>query len=113
MDNRIDRLAMAHEVIQRLGARRAVEASLPIKPPTPSKWGFDGVDKITRNARNFRARIRFCDALSGGDVRVTLGSFPTAETAGRAYAMAHVRLWGSVSRYCGEITTEELLLLVR
>jgi hypothetical protein len=111
--DRIERLQIAGAIIRKLGAKRAAEASQPCKPPIPSKWGFDGVDKVTPNARGFRARIRFCDALSGEDTRITLASnYPTAEVAGMAYAMAHTRVWGAASRYSGEITTEELRLMV-
>jgi hypothetical protein len=102
------RADIANRVIRKLGNRRASEAKRT--PPvgvltngqnTPNPTGFDGVDCV---GRKFRARIRFCDALSGADVRMTLGSYASAEEAGYAYCEAHTRLWGSASRY----TPEEL-----
>jgi hypothetical protein len=100
------RNAIAQHVIRKLGNRRAVEAKRTPPPGvltngqnTPNPTGFDGVDPI---GRKFRARIRFCDALSGADCRVTIGTFGSAEEAGYAYCTAHVRLWGSASRYTPE-----------
>jgi hypothetical protein len=102
------RYAIANKVIRKLGTRRAREAKRTPKNGVLTNGancvnptGFDGVDPI---GRKFRARVRFCDALSGADVRVTLGTYETAEEAGYAYCEAHVRLWGSASRY----TPEEL-----
>jgi len=92
----LEREQIASKVLAKLGNRRATEASRPCQPPTPNPNGFDGVDKM---GRRFRARIRFCDALSGDDTRVTLGTFGNAEQAGFAYATAHIRLWGNHSRY--------------
>jgi hypothetical protein len=97
---------ITNRVIRKLGTRRAAEAKRT--PPegvltngqnTPNPTGFDGVDCV---GRKYRARIRFCDALSGADVRVTLGTYGSAEEAGYAYCEAHIRLWGVASRYAPE-----------
>jgi len=97
---------IALRVIAKLGNRRAREAKrtpdqgvLTNGATTINPTGFDGVDAI---GRKFRARVRFCDALSGADVRVTLGTYGSAEEAGYAYCEAHIRLWGSASRYTPE-----------
>lgn len=97
---------ITNRVIRKLGTRRAMEAKRT--PPEGvltngatciNPTGFDGVDKM---GRKFRSRIRFCDALSGADVRVTLGTFGSAEEAGFAYCEAHIHLWGVASRYAPE-----------
>lgn len=99
------RAEILNKVIAKVGAKRALEAKttkegvLTIGQNIPNPYGFDGVDKPDKRSRKFRARIRFTDALSGQDVRLTLGSFDSAEEAGYAYAMAHIKLWGSASRY--------------
>jgi len=108
---KLERLQVAATIIRKLTGKRAAEGSRACQPPIPNPWGFDGVDKVTPNATKYRARIRVCDALSGCDSRVTLGSFPDAHSAGQAYAMAHVALWGSLSRYCADMSDEELSLL--
>jgi len=100
MISKLERFTIANAVIAKLGHRRAREASMPLRPPVPNPTGFDGVDKL---GGRYRARIRFCDALSGKDVRLTLGMFDTAERAGYAYAAAHVKLWGAASRYTREL----------
>jgi hypothetical protein len=105
-----ERYLIASAVITKLGARRALEATRPIYPPIPNPNGFDGVDKLPSG--NYRARIRFCNALDGNDTRVTLGSYKTPDKAGLAYALAHIRLWGSVSRYSQDIPETDLLALI-
>jgi hypothetical protein len=104
----LEKMTIANKVIRKLGARRAREAKrtpdqgvLTNGQNTVNPTGFDGVDQI---GRKYRSRIRFCDALSGADVRVTLGTYGSAEEAGYAYCTAHIRLWGLASRY----TPEEL-----
>jgi hypothetical protein len=104
----IEKTRIANKVIRKLGARRAREAKrtpeqgvLTNGQNTANPTGFDGVDAI---GRKYRARVRFCDALSGADVRITLGTYDSAEEAGYAYCQAHIQLWGSASRY----TPEEL-----
>ncbi len=91
---------VAQNVIARLGIRRAKDGNRPTKPPIPNKTGFDGVDF---SGGKYRARIRFCDALSGKDTRITLGRFSNPETAGYAYRVAHIHLWGSLSYFLGEV----------
>lgn len=100
------RAEIANRVIRKLGTRRAREAKRTPPPGvltngqnTPNPTGFDGVDCI---GKKYRARIRFCDALSGNDCRVTIGTFDSAEKAGYAYCEAHTLLWGSASRYTPE-----------
>ncbi len=111
---REQRLQIANEVIRRLGARRAKEAMGVCKPPIPSPYGFDGVDKVRKSSKGFRARIRYCDALAGRSTLVCLGTnHPTTHEAGLAYMMAHILLWGGVSRYAQDISTEELEVLIR
>jgi hypothetical protein len=106
-----ERLSIANSAIRKLGARRAREATRPIYPVFPNPTGFDGVDELPNG--KYRARIRFCDALSGSDVRITLTSKAgTAEEAGYAYCMAHIHLWGGVSRYNQDIPTSELDSLI-
>jgi hypothetical protein len=114
MISKTERYAIANAAIAKLGARRALEASRPVYPPTPNPTGFDGVDKLpTRRYDRYRARIRFCNALDGCDTRITLGTkFDSAEKAGYAYAAAHVKLWGSVSRYTRDISPEELQAMI-
>jgi hypothetical protein len=98
----IERTCILNAVIAKLGDRRAREAKriadgvLTNGATIPNPTGFDGVDIV---GRRFRARIRYCDALTGADTRVTLGMHDTAEKAGYAYCLAHIRLWGSASRY--------------
>jgi hypothetical protein len=108
--DRITQERIARQVIDRLGLRRAREAATYHAPPTPNPTGFEGVDEVRAGA--WRARIRFSDALSGEDTRVTLGTFPEAQEAGAAYALAHVRLWGSASRYSGLLCPEVLSFLL-
>lgn len=100
---------IAQNVINKLGLRRAREAGKFHKSPKPSKTGFEGVDIVNNR---YRARIRFCDALSGQDVRITLGYFNTAEDAGYAYATAHISLYGAASRYSGALGSEVLDFLL-
>jgi len=94
---------IAVDVVKRMGAARAKDGTHPVVPPNPNTTGFEGVD---RPGRKYRARIAYCDALSGGFVRVTLGSFETAEDAGYAYKVAHVALWGALSYFVGAVTVE-------
>ena len=105
MMTELDRAVVLNKVIEKVGARRAVESAkseLCLGQSTPNPWGFDGVDKADKRSRKFRARIRYCDALNGRDVRLTLGSFDSAEAAGYAYCVAHTQLYGAGSRYAGD-----------
>ncbi|MFA5344811.1 MAG: hypothetical protein WC315_00855 [Candidatus Omnitrophota bacterium] len=113
MLTKTERYAIANAAIAKLGARRAMEASRPVYPPIPNPTGFDGVDLLPGRYPRYRARIRFCDALSGQDTRITLGTrFDSAEQAGYAYAAAHVKLWGAVSRYTRDISPDELQAMI-
>lgn len=98
---------IAVEVVKRLGTARAKDGTHPTVPPIPNKTGFEGVD-LPAGSRKYRARIRFCDSLSGNDCRVTLGRFDCAEDAGHAYKMAHIMLWGELSYFVGTVTVETL-----
>ena len=107
-NNKLSREKIAQKAIERLGVARAREASEPMSPPEPNKVGFPGVDALKRGkppvlTGKFRARIRFTDALSGADTRITLGTFDCAEDAGFAYRAAHIHLWGSLSYFLGEV----------
>lgn len=103
----LDRATIAREVIAKLGTRRALDGTRPVPTPTENPTGFEGVDAIGKRGK-YRARIRYCDALTGGDVRVTLGcSFRSAEEAGFAYATAHIQLWGALSYFVGELTGDD------
>ena len=93
----LEKAEILNKVIAKLGNARATEASQPAHPPVANPTGFDGVDELPSG--KYRARIRFCNALNGSDVRPTLGSYQSAEQAGYAYALAHLRLWGDASRF--------------
>ena len=105
MINKTKRAQILNDVLRKLGARRAAEAKrtpdqgvLTNGANCVNPTGLDGVDRLPSG--NYRARIRFCDALTGCDTRVTLGSkFGCAEEAGYAFCEAHILLWGSASRY--------------
>jgi len=90
----LDRAKVLNEVIARLGHARAAEASETHVTPEPNKWGCVGVDYT---GGKYRARIRYCDALNGQDVRVTLIRTNDLAEADYAYRAAHVLLWGSAS----------------
>jgi len=117
MLTRIEQENISTAVVERLGLRRAREASLYHNPPIENPTGWEGVDQLpTRQDRpsRYRARIRFCDALSGADTRVTLGTkYENAEKAGYAYGVAHIRLYGAVSRYSGAVSTDTLAFLIQ
>ena len=119
MTAEVIRAKVLNEVIGRLGADRAVEANRKVGPiasnpsglgPKDNPTGFEGVDEIpSRIGRRFRARIRYCSALQGRDVRITLTSRAgDAEEAGFYFAAAHVRLWGSASRFAPDFSAGEL-----
>lgn len=91
---KLDRAIILNEVIAKIGLRRALEAAEPNVTPEPNKWGVVGVDYT---GGKFRARIRFCDASTGQDVRITLMRTDSLEDADYAYRAAHVALWGSAS----------------
>ena len=92
---------MLNNVLTRLGSARALEASATHETPEPNKMGYadDGKPIVGVDAffGRYRARIRYCAALSGDDVRVTLIIADCLEDAVWAYRYAHVALWGSAS----------------
>lgn len=94
MTNALDRAKILNEVLGKLGTVRALEAAETHVTPEPNKYGVVGVDFT---GGKFRARIRFCDALTGQDTRFTLLRTDSLEEADYAYRAAHVALWGSAS----------------
>ena len=94
MTNALDRAVILNEVIERLGPRRAQEAAETHVTPEPNKHGCVGVDFT---GGKYRARIRFCDALTGQDTRITLIRTDNVADADYAYRAAHVLLWGAAS----------------
>ena len=99
------KLQIAIDVVTRLGAARAKDGTHLHPPVYANKTGYHGVDYVNGK---FRSRIRFSDALSGRDVRLTLGRFENVEDAGYAYAAAHVALWGGLSYFAGDVTCEDI-----
>lgn len=95
------RAKVLNEVLGRLGTARALEAAEAAKTPEPNKFGFSADGKpvigVDFTGGKYRARIRYCDALSGRDVRVTLLRTSCLGEAVWAYRYAHVALWGSAS----------------
>ena len=107
MPNTLDRAVVLNKVLERLGSARALEAAETHVTPEPNKFGCVGVD-YTGN--KFRARIRYCDALSGEDVRITLIRTDSLEEADWAYRYAHVVLWGSASWASSDDIIEQIWL---
>ncbi len=101
MTNALRNASTLNKVLERLGTARALEAAETHVPPEPSKMGVwdDGhpVVGVDFTGGKYRARIRFCDALTGSDVRVTLIRTDSLDEAVWAYRYAHVALWGSAS----------------
>lgn len=94
MTNVLDRAVILNEMIEKLGTARAVEASETHVTPMPNRHGCVGVDFT---GGKYRARIRYCDALTGQDTRITLMRSDNVADADYAYRAAHVLLWGSAS----------------
>lgn len=92
--NTLDRAKVLNTVIEKLGTARALEASETHVTPHPNRFGCVGVDFT---GGKYRARIRFCDASTGRDVRITLIRTDSLSEADFAYRAAHVALWGSAS----------------
>jgi len=101
MSSLLIRAQVLNKVLARLGTARALEASITHAPAEPSKMGCnengDPIVGVDYDGKKYRARIRYCDALSGADVRVTLIRTDSLEDADCAYRWAHVVLWGSAS----------------
>jgi hypothetical protein len=94
--NALELARLENDVRARLGNARATEASRPQMPSggLPFGPGYLGVD---RDRGKYRARIRYCNALSGQDTRKTLYRGTDIEAAAHAYRYAHVLLWGNCS----------------
>lgn len=92
--NTLTRAVILNEVLERLGSARALEAAETHETPEPNKYGCVGVDFT---GGKYRARIRFCNALTGQDIRITLLRSESLTEADYAYRAAHVALWGSAS----------------
>lgn len=107
------RRAIAYQVIAKLGARRAAQGLQEPHPPENPKYGFEGVDIPRKGGSKFRARIRFCDALTGEDVRIGQCGFATPAEAGAWVGAAHVLVWGALSRYADEFEPELLAKLIQ
>jgi hypothetical protein len=90
----LEQAKILNAVLERLGTARAIEASETHITPEPNKFGVVGVDFT---GGKYRARIRFCNALSGQDTRLTLIRTDSLDEAEYAYRAAHVALWGSAS----------------
>lgn len=99
MISKLRRAEILNSVLGKLGARRALEASETHNTPEPNPLGLVGVDFTNGK---FRARIRFCDALDGSDIRLTLLRSDNPEECDYAYRAAHVALWGSASWACDD-----------
>lgn len=101
MSSQLDRATVLNRVLDKLGALRALEANDTHDTPEPSRFGLwdDGlpVVGVDETGGKYRARIRFCDALSGQDTRITLIRTDSLDEAVMAYRYAHVALWGSAS----------------
>jgi len=95
------RAKVLNEVLGRLGPTRALEANDTHITPAPSQLGVWDDDYpvvgVDIHHGKYRARIRYCDALSGQDVRITLIRSEELEDAVWAYRYGHVALWGSAS----------------
>jgi len=109
--NTTKRLEIAVATVRRLGKYRACEVGNPSIPPieNPLGEGYLGVDDY--NGKTYRARIRFCSALDGCDVRVGLGRFACAEDAAYAYRIAHTALYGSYSWAASNLSDGEKTLI--
>jgi hypothetical protein len=101
MTTALKNATVLNKVLERLGTARALEAAETHMTPESSKMGVwdDGhpVVGVDFTGGKFRARIRFCDALTGLDVRVTLIRTDFLDEAVWAYRYAHIVLWGSAS----------------
>jgi hypothetical protein len=110
----LTRAIVLNKVLKRLGTARALEAAETHMTPEPSQFGFadDGkpVVGVDFTDGKYRARIRYCDALSGSDVRVTLIRTNYLDEAIWAYRYAHVALWGSASWAADDDIIEQIRL---
>ncbi len=107
------RAEVLNKVLRKLGRARALEANDTHATPEPSQFGIwdDGKPVVGVDLDGkYRARIRFCDALSGKDTRITLIRTDSLEDAVWAYRFAHVALWGSASWAADDGIMEEVRL---
>lgn len=108
----LTRAVALNEVLERLGSARALEAAETHVTPEPNKMGYadDGkpVVGVDFTGGKYRARIRYCDALSGEDIRITLIRTDCLDEAIWAYRYAHVILWGSASWAADDDIVDEL-----
>lgn len=105
------RMAIARDVLAKLGTRRAAQGLQPSHPPESPKWGFEGVDRPHKGRPKYRARIRFCDAAAGKDVRISSTGYDDPADAGYWYMCAHIRAWGALSHFAAEVTPKMLTFL--
>lgn len=110
-DTAAGRLAIATDVLNKLGARRAAQGLQPPHPPEAPKWGFEGVDQPHKGRPKYRARIRFCDASAGRDVRINSTGYDNPADAGYWYMCAHIAAWGALSYFAAEFTPKMLAFL--
>lgn len=116
LPDELTRAKVLNEVLERLGTARALEAATTHVTPEPSKFGVwdDGYPVVgvdwMGGGRPYRARIRFCDALNGGDMRLTLIRTDSLEEAVWAYRYAHVALWGNASWAADDDIIEDIAL---
>lgn len=112
MTTALKNATVLNKVLERLGTARALEASETHVTPEPTKMGVcdDGypVVGVDFTGGKFRARIRFCDALSGADVRLTLIRTDSLDEAVWAYRYAHIALWGSASWAANDDIVDEI-----
>ena len=97
------RLAIARDAITKLGVRAALLGTRPNTPPESPKWGYEGVDRPHKEVAKYRARIRFCDASTGSDVRISSTGYDDPSDAGYWYMCAHIKAWGTLSYFVNEI----------
>lgn len=110
----LDRAATLNTILAKLGTARALEAADIHETPLPSQFGYapDGkpVVGVDFTGGKYRARIRYCDALSGDDVRITLIRTDSLDEAIWAYRYAHVALWGNASWAADDDITDAIRL---
>ena len=106
------RLTIARKAIAKLGVRAAMLKTRPNRPPEPPKWGWEGVDQPVKGVEKYRARIRFCDASTGSDVRISSTGYDNPADAGYWYMCAHIKAWGTLSYFVNEIDPDMVAFLL-
>lgn len=107
------RIEIARDMLVKLGTRAAALGLHPSSPPESPKWGYEGVDKPNKKVAKYRARIRFCDASTGKDIRISSTGYDDPADAGYWYMCAHIRAWGALSYYAKEIHPKMLTFLLQ